>query len=101
MSVHGADKETKAYVLDGEGYGWLGEEYKRKSRKCPHTIQVTSQDGKKLKKTVDEKLVVSWSEKYAKRAKADRTTTIAKAQDLAKNPGSYTQEPHPMALQSM
>ena len=90
MSVRGADKDMKAYVLNGDGYEWLGKEYKRKSRKCPRTIQVTSQAGKKLKKTVDEKQVVFWSEKYAKRAKADRAATIAKALDLAKNPGSYT-----------
>lgn len=90
MSVRGADKEMKAFVLDDDGYEWLGEEYKRKSRRYPRTIQVTSNTGKKLKKTVHEKQVVFWSEKYAKRAKADRTAAIAKAQDLAKNPGSYT-----------
>jgi transposase len=90
MSVRGADKGMKAYVLDDDNYEWLGEEYKRKSRRCPRTIQVTSNSGKKLKKTVHEKQVVFWSEKYAKRAKADRAAAIAKAQDLAKNPGSYT-----------
>lgn len=90
MSVRGAEKPMKDYVLDEEGYTWLSTEYKRKSRKCPRTIQVTSQNGKKLKKTVHEKQVVFWSEKYAKRAKADRAATLAKATDLAKNPGSYT-----------
>lgn len=90
MSVRGADKEMKAFVLNNDGYEWLGEEYKRKSRKYPRIIQVTSNSGKKLKKTVHEKQVIFWSEKYAKRAKADRAAAIAKAQDLAKNPGSYT-----------
>jgi transposase len=90
MSVRGADKDMKAYVLKDEGYKWLGTEYKRKSRRCPRTIQVTSRNGKKLKKTVHEKQVVFWSEKYAKRAKADRAAALSKAQDLAKNPGSYT-----------
>ena len=90
MSVRGADKEMKKYVLDEEGYTWLGTEYKRKSRKCPRTIQVTSQTGRKLKKTVDEKQVVFWSEKYARRARADRSAALATAADLAKNPGSYT-----------
>lgn len=90
MSVRGADKDMKAYVLKDEGYEWLGTEYKRKSRRCPRTIQVTSRNGKKLKKTVHEKQVVFWSEKYAKRAKADRAAALSKAQDLAKNPGSYT-----------
>ena len=90
LSVRGADKEMKNYVLNQEGYTWLGEEYKRKSRLYPRTIHVTSQNGKKLKKTVDEKQVVFWSEKYAKRAKAERERTLEKALDLTKNPDKYT-----------
>ena len=34
--------------------------------------------------------MVFWSEKYAKRAKADREAALTKARDLAKNPGNYT-----------
>ncbi len=90
MSIRGADKSTKAYVLDDEGYEWTGEEYKRKSRKCPRTIQVTSNNGKKIKKQVDEKQVVFWSRKYAVRAKAEREAALAKARDITKSPGSYT-----------
>lgn len=90
MSIRGAEKSMKEYVLDDEGYVWLGKEYKRKSRKYPRTIQVTSVSGKKIKKQVDEKQVVFWSEKYAKRAKAEREAALAKARDLASNPGSYT-----------
>ena len=90
MSIRGASKEIKDYVLNEDGYVWLGEEYKRKSRKIPRTIQVTSINGKKIKKTVDEKQVVFWSSKYANRAKAEREATLAKARDLAANPGSYT-----------
>lgn len=89
MSVRGADKAIKDYVLNDKGYEWLGTEYKRKSRRCPRIIQVTSQTGKKLKKTVHEKQVVFWSEKYEKRAKADRAAALTKAQDLINNPGSY------------
>ena len=90
MSIRGAEKSMKKYVLDDDGYVWLGKEYKRKSRKYPRTIQVTSTSGKKIKKQVDEKQVVFWSEKYAKRAKAEREAALAKARDLAANPGSYT-----------
>lgn len=90
MSIRGAEKSIKEYVLKEDGYEWLGREYKRKSRKCPRTILVTSTTGKKLKKQVDEKQVVFWSEKYAKRAKAEREATLVKARDLAANPGSYT-----------
>ena len=72
ISIRGAEKSIKDYVLEQEGYEWLGTEYKRKSRKSPRTIQVSSVSGKKIKKQVDEKQVVFWSEKYAKRAKAER-----------------------------
>lgn len=89
MSVRGADKEMKSYVLADDGYQWLGTEYKRKSRLYPRTILVTTTTGKKMKKVVDEKQVVFWSEKYAKRAKADREAALAKARDLAAHPGSY------------
>lgn len=90
MSIRGAEKSFQEYVLNDEGYEWLGEEYKRKSRRCPRTILVTSISGKKIRKQVDEKQVVFWSAKYAKRAKAEREAALAKARDLAANPGSYT-----------
>lgn len=100
MSIRGAEKGIKDYVLKEEGYEWLGTEYKRKSRKSPRTILVTSVTGKKMKKQVDEKQVVFWSEKYARRAKAERETALAKARDLAQNRGT-TQEPLPMGQQNM
>lgn len=90
MSVRGSEKELKQYVLEEKDYQWLGTEYKRKSRLFPRTIQITSSDGKKIKKVVHEKQVVFYSEKYDKRAKADRAIALAKAQDLITNPGSYT-----------
>ena len=90
MSIRGADKSIKEYVFDENGYEWLGEEYKRKSRLCPRTILVTANNGKKIKKQVDEKQVVFWSKKYATRAKAEREAALAKARDLAKHPGNYT-----------
>ena len=90
MSIRGADKSVKEYVLDEEGYKWFGDEYKRKSRLCPRTILVTSNNGRKIKKQIDEKQVVFWSKKYATRAKAEREAALAKARDLAKHPGNYT-----------
>lgn len=90
MSVRGGTEELKKFVLDQNGYTWLGSEYKRKSRLYPRTIQVSSTEGKKLKKTVHEKQVVFYSEKYDKRAKAEREIVIAKAMDLIANPSKYT-----------
>ena len=45
---------------------------------------------KRIEQLKKEKQVVFWSEKYAKRAKADREAALTKARDLAKNPGNYT-----------
>ena len=90
MSVRGADKELKNYVLNEDGYEWLGNEYKRKTRLYPRTIQVTTTTGKKMKKSINEKQVVFYRVKYDKRAKAERAAAIAKAQDLIASPGKYT-----------
>lgn len=90
MSVRGATQELKDFVLNEEGYEWLSKEYKRKSRCYPRTIKVTGVSGRKLEKQVAEKQVVFWSEKYAKRAKAERESALAKAGDLAAHPGNYT-----------
>ena len=89
MSVRGADKELKNFVLNENGYEWLGSEYKRKDRLYPRTIQVTAANGRKIKKTVHEKQVVFYSEKYDKRSKAERVVAITKALDLISNPGKY------------
>lgn len=90
MSVRGADQAFKKYVMDDTGYEWLGEEYKRKSRLYPRTISVTSRQDKKIKKVVDEKQVIFYSAKYAKKAKADREKTMAKAMDIIQSPGKYS-----------
>lgn len=39
---------------------------------------------------VDEKQVIFYSEKYAKKAKADREKTLAKAIDMMQNPSKYS-----------
>ena len=91
MSVRGADRRMKDYVLDGDGYEWMGDDYKHKSRLCPRTISVTTASGKKMKKDVDEKQVVFYSGKYARRAKEERAAALEKAADLIRHPGNYTQ----------
>lgn len=90
MSVRGSNKELKNYVLEQNGYQSLGDDYKRKSRLYPREIKVTGTSGRKLTKKIDEKQVVFYSEKYAKRARAERATALEKALDLVKHPGKYT-----------
>ncbi|MBK5251991.1 MAG: IS1634 family transposase [Peptostreptococcaceae bacterium] len=90
MSVRGGNKELKKFVLDQNGYEWLSSEYKRKDRLYPREIKVTGTSGKKLSKTVHEKQVVFYSEKYAKKARADRATAIEKAMKLVQSPSGYS-----------
>lgn len=90
MSVRGASMAFKKYVLAEEGYTWQGTEYKRKSRLEPRDIWVSTKSGKKVKKQVDEKQVIFYSEKYAKKAKADRERAIKKALEIIDNPNKYT-----------
>lgn len=89
MSIRGASKEIKEYVLEKEGYIHQGEEYKCKSRLCPRQISVTMSSGRKKKVSVDEKQVVFYSDKYARRAKAERETALLKAKELIASPGKY------------
>jgi transposase len=91
-SIHGADDEFKTYVLDNKGYS-SGNDYKRKSRVVPTEINVTvKQVGKKKFKKkiqIEQKQVVFYSEKYAKRSKRKRDELLAKSADLIANPAKY------------
>lgn len=101
QSVRGADAEFKQWVLSG---GYKKEEiqdedgekitFTHKSRVHPKElhVNVTKPDQKKpVKKTVkvDQKQMVYYSEKYAKKQKADREVMIARAKDLIKHPKKY------------
>lgn len=88
QSVRGANKELKAYVLKDHGYIWYGEEYKRKSRLYPREIEVM-ENGKKIKKRIDEKQVIFYSKDYDKRAKAAREPALQKAKELIKDPSKF------------
>jgi len=89
QSVRGASEEMKAYILNQVGYTQIGDDYKRKSRVIPVTIQYTSEPGKKKKIQLDQKQVIFYSEKYAKRAKHKRAEVLQKAADLIANPSKY------------
>jgi len=98
FSVRGGTQAFKEFVLSNEGYvdkdGKPADEnadFKLKSRVIARDINVTSQSGKKLKKTVYDKQVVFWGRKYALKAKAEREEVLKKAYDLVANPQKYTQ----------
>lgn len=97
LSIRGANKDLKNYVLDEKGYQYNEDKtYKKKSRKCPREITITKKDknGKtiKIKQNVDEHQVVFWSTDYAKRAKAERQPAIDKAKDLIGNIQKYNKK---------
>ena len=101
QSVRGADAEFKQWILSG-GYkkdeiqDEHGEKitFTHKSRIHPKELHVNvTKPGQKkpVKKTVkvDQKQMVYYSEKYAKKQKADREVMIARAKDLIKHPKKY------------
>lgn len=101
QSVRGADAEFKQWILNG-GYKKekLLEEngekiiFTHKSRIYPKELHVNvTKPGQKKpsRKTVkvDQKQMVYYSEKYAKKQKADREIMIARAKDLIKHPKKY------------
>lgn len=88
-SVRGADQAFKNYVLDPDGYRPGRDGFKIKSRLYPRKITVTAKSGKKIKKRVDEKQVIFYSEKYARKAQAERAPALEKARRLIQNPSRY------------
>ncbi len=101
QSVRGADTEFKAWVLSG-GYTTdklmddEGQEitFKHKSRIHPKELHVNvTKPGlkKPLKKkvSIDQKQMAYYSEKYARKQKADRETMIQRAEDLIRHPKKY------------
>ena len=105
QSVRGADQEFKNWILSGdykidkiiddEGNEII---FKHKSRIYPKKMYITRDDKgltksgnkKKQSRTVDQKQMVYYSQKYADKQKRDRQMVIEKAKDLIKNPGAYT-----------
>jgi transposase len=97
QSVKGASEAFKQYVLNDEGYRWIGKDkdYKIKSRMIPTTINVTvgkyaNGKNKKKKVAIDQKQVIFYSHKYAVRSKKKREEAIVKALDLIADPSKYT-----------
>ena len=101
QSVRGADAEFKAWVLS-DGYQEdkvLSDDssmitFRHKSRIHPKELQVNvTKPGQKKpvkrKVVVDQKQMVYYSEKYAKKQRADRAAMIERAKDLIKYPKKY------------
>ena len=103
QSVRGADAQFKAWVLKEDGYvsdKITGEDgkvitFKHKSRIHPKELNINvttyTKQGKPVKKkvVVDQKQMAYYSEKYAKKQKADRDAMVARAKDIIKHPKKY------------
>jgi len=89
-SIRGSDAAFKDYVLDQSDYRDIGQDgFRIKSRIYPREITVSTLKGKKKKVSIDEKHIIFYSPKYAKKAKADREVALSKAQKLMASPSAY------------
>jgi len=96
FSIRKGTEVFKKYVLEDTGYTDRdgkalkeGYDYKIKSRIEVREIQVTMKNGSQKSMLIDEKQVVFWSEKYAKKARSEREETIKKALDIIANPKKH------------
>ncbi len=84
-----ASKEVKDYALNENGYVWINNDYKIKSRVYPTDIWIRDDKNKRKKVTIDEKHIVFYSDKYARRTKHKRDEIIEKAKELINSPKKY------------
>lgn len=96
FSIRKGSEKFKQYVLDDTDYTdrdgkALKEDYdyKVKSRVEVREIQITMKNGSRKSVLIDEKQVVYWSEKYAKKSRGEREETIKKALDVITNPKKH------------
>ena len=99
QSILGADKEFKDWVLNQDGYVNDKEKdkegniviFRHKSRLYAKKVTLKKKSGERsLHYEIYQKQMVYYSEKYAKKQKADRERVIAKAKALINNPQQYT-----------
>ena len=96
FSIRKGSEAFKKYVLDDTGYTDRdgksleeGYDYKIKSRIEVREIHVTMKNGSQKSMLIDEKQVVFWSKKYAKKAQSEREEVIKKALDIIANPKNH------------
>ena len=92
--IRGASAAFKEWVLEEDDYTISPSGFKMKSKieydsEIMITDQVIGKKKKKKKAHVEQKFVVFYSEKYAKRAKHKREEIIAKALMMIKYPSRY------------
>lgn len=97
-----SDAEMKAWATSGSGWTTAGEGFRMKSRQGWKTLHIRSEDaadGHARDERVEVKWVAMWSEKYERRARAEREKVLERARDLVAHPGRYTRHTHHGAAQ--
>lgn len=90
-SIRSSTQAFKDYVLDPKGYTEKEDGFRIKSRLAPRQVNVTDVfTGKKKPVSVDEKHVVFYSPRYARKAQAERREVLEKAKNLINEPQKYT-----------
>ena len=92
-----SDAGTKAWATSPDGWTTQGEGFRMKSRqgwKTLHIKAADAADGRARDERVEVKWVAMWSEKYERRARAERAKVIERARDLVAHPGRYTRHTH-------
>lgn len=82
QTIRGGSEILKNYVLDESDYIQLNEDFKYKSQKVATNIWVVNTKGKRVQVEVDQKQVVFYSAKYARRNAKERQKSIDKALSL-------------------
>lgn len=98
QKVKGGGEELENYVFDRTGYKIISDQSSKekedceenrfmyKSRPYPQKFWVTHANNKKKQIPIDVKLIICYSDKYAKRQKYNRQEAIEKAMGLINNP---------------
>lgn len=98
QSVMGADKDFKEWVLDQSGYTMDVETdadgnrigFRHKSRIYAKKVTLKDSEGnRRLHYNIYQKQMVYYSEKYARKQKADRERAVRKAEAMINDPKQY------------
>ncbi|WP_353092569.1 IS1634 family transposase [Tissierella praeacuta] len=88
LSVRGAGRELKDYVLVDEGYEVSSDGFKVKSRIVTTKIWVQNAKAKNVQVEIEQKQVAFYSPDYDKRSKHEREKAVEKAKKLIEKSGN-------------
>jgi len=75
-----------------DGYEWIGDNFKKKSRQFTRKVEFEDDGGITVNAEIAEKQVVFYSREYDLKAKADRENVIRKAHGIIANPKNFNKK---------